>query len=84
MKATTYVLKSLKDNKLYIGSTNDLDRRIKEHNSGKNKSTKNRRPFELVYKEEFNSTTEARIREKLFKKSHSILYRSAGWVDYHK
>jgi len=35
-----YMLKSKKGNKLYIGYTNNLKRRIKEHNSGDNKSTK--------------------------------------------
>ena len=80
----TYVLKSLKDNKLYIGSTTDLDRRVDEHNSGKNKSTKYRRPFILVYSERFDTITEARFREKVFKKSHSILYKAAGWLDKHK
>ena len=37
----TYVLKSLKDGKNYIGSTSDLALRLKFHNEGLNKSTKN-------------------------------------------
>jgi putative endonuclease len=53
MKYYLYVLKSLKDEKLYIGVTSNVTRRLQEHNSGKNKSTKPRRPFILVYKEEF-------------------------------
>jgi putative endonuclease len=40
-----YVLLSLKDNKFYIGYTNGLKRRLKEHNQGKNVSTKLRRPL---------------------------------------
>jgi putative endonuclease len=84
MKSRVYVLKSLKDGNLYIGSTTDLDRRIVEHNSGKNRSTKNRRPFQLVYSEEFDSIKDARARERLFKKSHSILYKAANWEDKHK
>lgn len=79
-----YVLRSLKDSKLYIGSTNDIDRRIKEHNSGINKSTRSRKPFTLVYKEKFSSLNLARNREKLFKQSHSVLYKAAGWKDDHK
>ena len=46
-----YVLKSLKDGDLYTGSTNNLKRRFEEHNLGKEKSTRYRRPFELIYYE---------------------------------
>lgn len=83
MVSYTYVLKSEKDNELYIGSTSDLTRRIKEHNSGKNKSTKSRKPFKLVYCEKFDRLSDARYREYIFKKSHSVLYRAAGWQDDH-
>ncbi len=48
-----YVLKSIKDGKRYIGFTDNLERRISEHNYGKVKSTKNRRPLELIYFEEY-------------------------------
>ncbi len=47
----TYVLKSKRDGALYIGSTSDLKRRFEEHNLGRVKATKNRRPFSLVYYE---------------------------------
>jgi len=40
-----YVLRSLKDKKLYTGHTNNLSERIEEYNKGLAKSTKNRRPF---------------------------------------
>jgi putative endonuclease len=46
-----YVLKSEKDGNLYIGSTNDLGRRLNEHNNGLVFSAKSRKPFELVYYE---------------------------------
>jgi putative endonuclease len=42
-----YILKSAIDNKLYVGSTNDIARRLTEHNSGKVGSTKNRTPLRL-------------------------------------
>jgi len=42
-----YVLKSLKDNNLYIGSTYGIHRRLAEHNSGKVESTRDRIPFTL-------------------------------------
>jgi putative endonuclease len=73
---TFYVLKSKKDNKLYLGSTAYFKRRFSEHCSGLVKSTKNRRPLELVYKEEFLTKKEAMGREKYFKgggKAHNIL-----------
>ena len=44
-----YILKSKKDENFYIGYTKNLKNRIKMHNQGKVKSTKNRRQFELVY-----------------------------------
>ena len=62
-----YVLKSFKDNKRYIGMSSNLQRRLYEHNNGLVKSTKNRKPLELIYFEEFSSKTEALKREKFFK-----------------
>ena len=48
-----YILKSLKDLKLYIGRTADLKKRFIEHRKGKVKSTRYRRPFNLVFYEAF-------------------------------
>jgi putative endonuclease len=62
-----YVLKSLKDQKRYIGFTNNLDKRILEHNSGKVTATRNRRPFEIIYFENFENKFEAAKREKFLK-----------------
>lgn len=62
-----YVIKSRKDGNLYIGSTDDLKRRVKEHNSGEVLSTKNRRPFQLIYYEAYWSEIDARNREKNLK-----------------
>jgi len=67
MKNAVYLLLSKKDLKTYIGSTNNIDRRFQEHNSGKVRSTKNRRPLELIYKEAFSTLGEARMREKYLK-----------------
>lgn len=63
----TYVLKSEKDNKLYVGSTNDLKKRLKLHNSGKVVSTKSRKPLRLVYYEACLSKEKSLKREKCFK-----------------
>jgi len=62
-----YILLSQKDNKRYIGFTDNLDRRLNEHNSGLVKSTKNRRPLILIYKEEFKDKFDAMKREKKIK-----------------
>ena len=62
-----YVLQSKKDGKRYIGFTDDLRKRIKEHNKGLSKSTKNRRPFELIYYEACINKKDAIEREKYFK-----------------
>lgn len=62
-----YLLKSKKDNDLYIGFTDNLERRIQEHNSGLVPSTKLRKPFELVYIEGYKSEKDARHRERNLK-----------------
>jgi len=62
-----YVLKSQKDNNHYVGITRDIDFRVKQHNRGKVKSTKPRRPLILIHEEEFLSKTEALVREKYLK-----------------
>lgn len=62
-----YILKSRIDNKLYIGYTADLRRRLEEHNAGQNQSTKSRIPFSLVYYEAYVSSKDARIRENRLK-----------------
>ncbi|MEK7139609.1 MAG: GIY-YIG nuclease family protein [Patescibacteria group bacterium] len=62
-----YILKSLIDNGYYIGCTSDLNNRIKDHNAGRTKSLKARRPLELVYVEEFSDAAAAYQREKTIK-----------------
>lgn len=64
-----YVLKSNKDNKLYTGITNNLDRRIRQHNRGDpaTPSTKNRGSFTYVYHESVKTRSDAREREKYLK-----------------
>lgn len=68
-----YVLKSRKDDHLYVGSTNNLRRRLLEHNSGKVPSTISRRPFEIRYYEAYASEVDARKRESSLKKDGRAL-----------
>ena len=58
-----YIIRSKIDKELYIGSTNNLKRRLLEHNKGLSRSTKYRSPFELVYCEAYKSEEDARHRE---------------------
>lgn len=63
-----YILKSLKNNKRYVGSTRiQPETRFKQHNYGSNKWTKQNGPFELVKTEEFPDYTQARKRERFLK-----------------
>ena len=62
-----YAITSLSRNYIYVGISNDIDRRIQEHNKGYNKTTKPYLPFKLIYSEEFPSRAEAREREKYLK-----------------
>ena len=62
-----YVIKSSKDQNLYIGYTKDLKRRFQEHNNGMSVSTKHRTPFELIYYEAYKSESDARKRERNLK-----------------
>ena len=58
-----YILHSKKDNKLYIGYTEDLKNRLSSHTNGKVASTKNRRPLELIYYESYRNQLDAKKRE---------------------
>jgi len=62
-----YAITSTKRKYLYVGLTADLKRRILEHNSGKNKTTRPYSPFELLYSESFPNRQSARKREKYLK-----------------
>ena len=62
-----YILKSYAKEWYYVGSTNRINQRIKEHNSGKTISTKAYRPLYIIFKKEFVSEKEARNYERLLK-----------------
>ena len=73
-----YIIKSEKNGELYIGSTNDLDRRLNEHNNGKSPSTSRYKPWFYVYVEGYFLEQDALKREqnlKYYGKVYSQLKR---------
>jgi len=62
-----YIIRSLKNNSLYKGISSDWELRLRQHNNGKNQSTKSYRPYKIVYLEKCASRQAARQREKYFK-----------------
>ena len=62
-----YIIRSEIKRWYYVGSTNRLDQRIKEHNLGKVLSTKAYRSFKLVFTKKFSLESKARSYEKLLK-----------------
>mgnify|MGYP001566694335 CR=1 FL=1 len=70
----TYVLKSKKDNKLYIGFSANLKRRIEEHAKGQVLITRNRRPLDLIYYEACCDKEKAVEREKSLKTGFGRAY----------
>lgn len=68
-----YILQSLsKENHFYKGSTNNLEKRLIQHNAGIVPSSNFYKPFRLVYYEAYLSESAARLRESAIKKSGSI------------
>ncbi len=68
-----YILQSLKNNRYYIGSTNNAERRLAEHNAGINISTKPYRPWKIVFCQSFESKDTAHKAELKLKKYKSKL-----------
>ena len=62
-----YVIKSEVDGKLYVGHTDNLRKRFKQHNQGFVKCTKKRKPFKLLYYEASNTLEDSAKREKSLK-----------------
>lgn len=62
-----YVLKSLNNSWYYVGLSQDPIKRLSEHNSGKTRSTKSRRPYRLIYTKKFENRKDARDYEKYLK-----------------
>jgi putative endonuclease len=71
---SVYVIRSLSTGKFYVGHTGDVERRLKEHNNGLSHYTRHERPWELVWSEECQSSSEAMRREQEIKSRKSRSY----------
>jgi putative endonuclease len=74
MSCYVYMLKSLKDGKYYVGISEDVVRRLREHNSGKLKITSKNKPHEVVFKKEYADYKTAR-RHEIWLKKKNIEYK---------
>ena len=73
----TYILRSLKTGRYYTGSTDDLEVRVIEHNSGETKSTRSGIPWRVVHVEEFETRAEAVRKEREIKARGAERYLKA-------
>lgn len=84
---TVYALRSKIKNWIYVGFTNSLERRVKQHNSGQVRSSKAFKPFDLLFVEKCKTRGEARKLEKYYKhgqgkdKLKSLINMQAGVVE---
>jgi putative endonuclease len=74
MTCFVYILRSLRDGSYYIGSTQDLSSRLERHNQGRSKYTKAKRPWKLIYSEEYPDRSSAMKREQEIKNRRSKTY----------
>lgn len=65
-----YILRSLKTNKYYIGSTGHLEDRINRHNSKRSIATKRGYPWQLIFIEQYSTRSQAYRREMQIKSFH--------------
>ncbi|MEI7689721.1 MAG: GIY-YIG nuclease family protein [Candidatus Saccharibacteria bacterium] len=79
-----YILKSNKDNELYVGCTKDMKKRIALHNSGQVESTRTRRPLEVIHYEAFSASEDAFAREKWLKTGWGKNHIKKLLSNYHK
>ena len=74
---TLYDLQSIESGKKYIGITNDLERRLHEHKSGRTKGGQLTAPFILLHTEKYSDYPSAREREKFLKSG-----QGREWLKY--
>lgn len=63
----TYILKSVEYDKTYVGITDNIDRRINQHNNGYNTYSKRYKPWKIIHTEPYQNRKNARVREKYLK-----------------
>ncbi len=80
----TYVLYSFKDDKLYVGYTENLKRRIVQHEQGEVNATRSRRPLKLIYFEACLNQSDAIRREKYFKTHYGRMFLQKRLADWFK
>jgi putative endonuclease len=78
-----YILYSVSYDSFYIGFTTDIEIRLSQHNSGLTKSTKGKRPWKVIYIEEYAALIEAVRRERFLKnqKNKQFYKKLAGMID---
>lgn len=72
-----YILKNEETNRYYTGSTNNLNKRLKQHLQGNTRTTRILKTFQLVYSEKFDKIEAARNREKQIKS-----YKSKKYIEW--
>jgi len=75
-----YALESVETKRIYVGHTHDMDARLKNHNSGRVKSTAKNRPWRLAALEKVEGWNEARWLERSLKKSRGMRLK---WMQEH-
>jgi putative endonuclease len=71
-----YILQSRSTGRYYVGHTENLTKRVFEHNNNRTDAIKNRGPWDLVYSEEYTTRSEASRRERQMKKM-----KSHAWIE---
>lgn len=66
----TYAISSISRKYIYVGISDNTERRIEQHNKGRNKTTKPYCPFKMILVEKYNTRAEARAREKYLKSGY--------------
>lgn len=78
----TYIIESLSNFHWYIGHSNDLQRRLTEHNSDQNKSTRGKGPWKLIFLRTFDNNLDANRFELKLKKLRNKKFIRNEYSDY--